>query len=108
MKQKKAFKKHRKHLIAFYNYQIKTHGSFKEFQRRLERKDQKRLKLRYLRYQKRQVIAKNDKGQVIWFPMLQKCYLWFRSGQLIQLPKTASEDKLIAYSYLLEPPIRGG
>ena len=106
MKQKKAFKKHRKHLIAFYNYQIKTHGSFKEFQRRLERKDQKRLKLRYLRYQKRQIIAKSDRGQVIHFPALQKCYLWFKNGKLIQLPKSTAEDKSIAYSYLLKPPIR--
>ena len=107
MKTKKAFKMRKRKIIEFYNYNIRQHKSFNNFQRRLERdREQRRLKLRHLKHQRRQVIASNEKGQVIYFQQLQKCYLWQkRNGQLIQLPKSTVEDKLIAYSYLLKPPL---
>jgi len=105
MKQKKRFKKYRKHLIAFYNYQIKTHGSFKEFEKNLEKRNKReqRLKLRHMKYQRKQIVAENNKSKVIYFPQLQKVYLW-DSKNLIKLPKVAT-DEWLAYSYLHVPPL---
>jgi len=104
MKMKKKFNQHKKWLINYYNFQIRQYGSIQKVLNR-EQKEQK-LKLRHLKFQRRQEIAKNDNGKVLWFPIIEQCYLWQRkNGRLQKLPKTTAEDKLIAFSYLHVPPL---
>jgi len=102
MKTKKAFKMRKRQIISMYNYQIAQCGSFREFQKRLEKREEK-LKLRHLKFQKKQVIAQNDNSKVLYFPLLEKVYLWNKRN-LIKLPKVAT-DEWLAYSYLYVPPL---
>jgi len=107
MKMKKRFKQNKRQIIQLYNYNIKCYGSFRNFQERLERdREQKELKLRHMKHYKKKIIAENTNIQVIFFELLNKCYLWNKkSGKLQKLPKNTAEDKYLAYSYLHVPPL---
>jgi len=106
MKMKKKFNQHKRAIIQFYNYNIKCYGNFQNFEKRLERKEKKgqKLKLRHLRYQKKQIIVQNSNSKILYFPQLEKVFLW-DSKSLVKLPRLSELDPILYSSYLHVPPL---